>query len=117
MAHHQQGAIAGLAAVWTGQASVVRRTIGWTAVTGGVPVTAQPADPGLRQFAVDATRRAEEAEARLEKLLDVLEDTGITSGMSSEQLYQVLGVVGAEPRPGEKYLTTEEVRQRLGLPR
>jgi len=80
-------------------------------------VTAQPADPGLRQFAVDATRRAEEAEARLEKLLDVLEDTGITSGMSSEQLYQVLGVVGAEPRHGEKYLTTEEVRQRLGLPR
>ena len=79
-------------------------------------MTAQPADSGLRQFAVDATHRAEQAEAGLEKLLDVLEDTGITSSMSDEQLHLVLGVVGAEPRPGEKYLTTEEVRRRLGLP-
>jgi len=79
-------------------------------------VTAQPTDPGLRQFASDA-RRAEEAEARLEELLDVLEDTGITSGMSDAQLHQVLGVVLAEPRHGARHLTTDEVRQRLGLPR
>ena len=54
-------------------------------------MTAQPTDPGLRQFALDATRRAEEAEARLEELLDPLEDTGITSGMSDAQLHQVPG--------------------------
>jgi hypothetical protein len=66
---------------------------------------------------LDATRRAEEAEARLEELLDVLEDTGITSDMSDAQLHQVLGVVLAEPRHGARYLTTDEVRQRLGLPR
>ena len=80
-------------------------------------MTAQPKDPGLRQFALDATRRAEEAEARLEELLDVLEGTGITSGMSDAQLRQVLGVVLAEPRHGARHLTTDEVRQRLGLPR
>jgi len=40
---------------------------------------------------LDATRRAEEAEARLEELLDPLEDTGITSGMSDAQLHQVPG--------------------------
>ena len=77
-------------------------------------VTAQPVDP---QFALQATRRAEEAEARLEELLDVLDDTGITSGMSGEQLREVLGVVAPEPGHGGKYLTTDEVRQRLGLPR
>jgi hypothetical protein len=80
-------------------------------------VTAQPADPGPRQFALDATCRADEAEARLEELLDVLEDTGITSGMSDEQLRHVLGVVRPGPHHGEKYLTAGEVRQRLGLPR
>ena len=80
-------------------------------------MTAQPAEPGLGKFALDATRRAEEAEARLEELLDVLEDTGITSGMSDAQLHQVLGVVLAEPRHDARHLTTEEVRQRLGLPR
>lgn len=79
-------------------------------------MTAQPADPGLGQFA-DATRRAEQAEARLEELLDVLEDAGITSGMSDAQLHQILGVVFAEPDHGARYLTTDEVRQRLGLPR
>ena len=40
------------------------------------PVTAQPADARRSQFALEATRRAEEAEARLEELLDVLDDTG-----------------------------------------
>lgn len=80
-------------------------------------MTAQPTDPGLRQFVLDATRRAEEAEARLEDLLDMLEDTGITSGMSDAQLHQVMGVVLAEPSHGARHLTTDEVRQRLGLPR
>jgi hypothetical protein len=80
-------------------------------------VTAQPADPRRSEFALEATRRAEEAEGRLEKLLDVLDDTGVTSGMSGEQLHQVLGVVAPEPGHGGKYLTTDEVRQRLGLPR
>ena len=80
-------------------------------------MTAQPTDPGLRQFVLDATRRAEEAEARLEELLDMLEDTGITSGMSEAQLHQVMGVVLAEPRHGARHLTTDELRQRLGLPR
>lgn len=80
-------------------------------------MTAQPADPGLGQFASDAIRRAEEAEARFEELLDVLEDAEITSGMSDAQLHQVLGVVLAEPHHGARYLTIDEVRQRLGLPR
>ena len=40
----------------------------------------------------------------------MLKDTGITSRMSDAQLHQVLGVVLAEPRYGEKYLTTDEVR-------
>ena len=80
-------------------------------------MTAQPADPSHSQFALEATRRAEEAEARLEELLDVLDDTGITSGMSGEQLHQVLGVVAPESGHGGRYLTTDEVRQRLGLPR
>ena len=80
-------------------------------------MTAKPADPGLGKFALDATRRAEKAEARLEELLDVLEDTGITSGVSDAQLRQVLGVVLAEPRDDARHLSTDEVRQRLGLPR
>ncbi|MBV9095104.1 MAG: hypothetical protein JO132_14715 [Streptosporangiaceae bacterium] len=63
--------------------------------------------------------RAEEAEATVGELLDALEDTGVTGGLSDEQVQRLLGVLGARParRPGETYLTTEEVRQQLGLPR
>jgi hypothetical protein len=75
-------------------------------------MSAQPTDPAL-----DATRRAEAAESRAEELLDVLEDTGVITGMSEDQLEQFLGVVLPPRRSGEKSLTTDEVRRRLGLPR
>lgn len=75
-------------------------------------MTAQPTDPAL-----GATRRAEAAESRTEDLLDVLEDTGVIDGMSEDQLQRFLDVVVPPRLAGEKFLTTDEVRQRLGLPR
>jgi hypothetical protein len=83
-----------------------------TAATASIrQMTAEPAQ------SLDATRRAEAAESRTEELLDVLEDTGVITGMSEEQLQRFLGVVLPPRRSGEKSLTTDEVRQSLGLPR
>jgi hypothetical protein len=99
--HRSQARVPGAAGL---PASAVAASIG--------KMTAQPADPAL-----EATRRAEAAESRAEELLDVLEDTGVITGMSEEQLQRFLGVVLPERGSGEKTLTTDEVRQSLGLPR
>jgi hypothetical protein len=56
---------------------------------------------------------AEEA-ARIEEL-DVLEAAGRTGELSDQQARRILGVPAR--RGDEEYLTTDEVRRRLGLPR
>jgi hypothetical protein len=56
---------------------------------------------------------AEEA-ARIEEL-DAIEAAGRTSELSDQQARRILGV--AVRRGDEDYLTTDEVRRRLGLPR
>jgi hypothetical protein len=47
--------------------------------------------------------------------LDALEATGRTGELTDEQARQTLGV--PERRGDEEYLTTDEVRRRLKLPR
>ena len=57
----------------------------------------------------------EAEEAALAEELDALEAAGRTGELSEQQARQILGV---PPRRGdEKYLTADEVRRRLGLPR
>jgi len=93
-------------------------------------LTAQPTEPGepLAQVPAKELRRlralariaspqelaeAEEA-ARMEEL-DALEDSGQTAGLSDQEARRILGLPAL--RGNEKYLTTDEVRRRLGLPR
>ncbi len=45
--------------------------------------------------------------------LDALEATGRTGELTDQQARELLGI--AEPGGDEKYLTTDEVRRRLGL--
>ncbi len=56
---------------------------------------------------------AEEA-ARIEEL-DALEAAGRTGELSDQQARRILGIPGRQG--DEEYLTTDEVRLRLGLPR
>ena len=56
---------------------------------------------------------AEEA-ARIEEP-DILETAGRTGELSDQQARRILGVPAR--RGDEEYLTTDEVRRRLGLPR
>jgi hypothetical protein len=60
---------------------------------------------------------AEEA-ARIEEL-DVLEAFGDTAELSDQETRRILGIsaLRGELRGDEKYLTTDELRRRLGLPR
>jgi hypothetical protein len=91
-------------------------------------MTAQPTEPDepLAQVPARELRRlralariaapqelaeAEEA-ARVEEL-DVLEASGQTGGLSDQEARRTLGL--ASPQGGEEYLTTDEVRRRLGL--
>jgi hypothetical protein len=93
-------------------------------------MTAQPTEPDepLAQVPVRELRRlralariasqqelaeAEEA-ARIEEL-DALEASGRTPELSDQEARQILGISAL--RGGEKYVTTDEVRRRLGLPR
>lgn len=55
---------------------------------------------------------AEEA-ARIEEL-DALEAAGRTGELSEQRARQILGI--PDRRGDEKYLTSDEVRRRLGLP-
>jgi len=92
-------------------------------------MTAQPTEPHepLAQVPARELRRlralariaspqelaeAEEA-ARMEEL-DALEESGQTAGLSDQEARRILGLPAL--RGNEKYLTTEEVRRRLGLP-
>ena len=56
---------------------------------------------------------AEEA-ARIEEL-DALEASGQTADLPDQEARRILGLPA--PRGDEKYVTTDEVRRRLGLPR
>ena len=56
---------------------------------------------------------AEEA-ARIEEL-DALEASGRTAELSDQEARRILGISAL--REDEKYVTTDEVRRRLGLPR
>jgi hypothetical protein len=55
--------------------------------------------------------KAEEA-ARIEEL-DALEEAGQTGELSDSEARQLLGI--SDRQPGAQYLTTDEVRRRLGL--
>ena len=71
----------------------------------------------LRALARIASPRelAEAEEAARAEELDALEAGGQTGELSDQQAWHLLGV---PPRRGdEKYLTADEVRRRLGLPR
>jgi hypothetical protein len=93
-------------------------------------MTAQPIEPDepLAQVPASELRRlralariasphelaeAEEA-ARIEEL-DALEVSGHTAELSDQDARRILGVPAL--RGDERYLTTDEVRQHLGLPR
>jgi hypothetical protein len=91
-------------------------------------MTAQPAEQGepmaqvparelrrLRALARIASPRelAEAEEAARAEELDALEAAGHTGELSDQQARQILGV--SARRADEEYLTTDEVRRRLGL--
>jgi hypothetical protein len=93
-------------------------------------MTAQPIEPDdplaqvparelrrLRALARIASQQelaeAEEA-ARIEEL-DALEASGRTAELSDQDARRILGISAL--RGDEKYMTTDEVRRRLGLPR
>jgi hypothetical protein len=93
-------------------------------------MTAQPIEPDeplaqvpagelrrLRALARIASQQelaeAEEA-ARIEEL-DALEASGRTAELSDQEARRILGISAL--RGDEKYVTTDEVRRRLGLPR
>ena len=71
----------------------------------------------LRALARIASPRelAEAEEAARTEELDTLEAAGQTSELSDRQARQILGVPAR--RGDEEYLTANEVRRRLGLPR
>ncbi len=93
-------------------------------------MTAQPTEPDeplvqvpagelrrLRALArIASSHELAEAEqaARIEEL-DALETSGQTAGLSDREARRILRVPAL--RGDEKYLTTDEVRRRLGLPR
>jgi hypothetical protein len=93
-------------------------------------LTAQPTEPDepLAQVPARELRRpralariaspqelAEAEEAALIEGLDALEESGQTVGLSDQEARRILGLPAL--RGNERYLTTDEVRRRLGLPR